>query len=126
MKNIAIIAVVLVLLVASTSLAAVTNPPLVWVPPTENCDMSPVTVTGYIIKWGDVSGGPYPNEVVISDPLATSTTVDVGNVADQTLYFTVVTVNNHGNRSDDPSGCSVEQEVSRYFPLVIPKAPLIQ
>lgn len=94
-----------------------------WTPPTENCDLSGVSIAGYYVKWGSVAGGPYTDEVLINDPSATSYSIPVGAVSDTTLYFVPVTLNTFGVRSDDSSGCGVHSEVAVYFPLVTPLHP---
>ncbi len=116
-----LILTLILLLIAVPLMAASTT--ISWTPPTQNCDTSPVSVAGYYVKWGGVSGGPHPNEVFVNDPLATSYSVDVGSVSDTTLYFSTVTINTYGNRSDGPGSCAIAPEVAVYFPLITPNHP---
>ncbi|UCG39080.1 MAG: hypothetical protein JSV00_02250 [bacterium] len=95
-----------------------------WSPPSTSCDGSALSdLFGYAILWGTNSGGPYLNQHNVDDPGATSVTINVGSVENQTLYFVAVSVDSSGNRSDDVGGCGTSNEVAQYFGPVPPSPP---
>ena len=97
---------------------------LSWNPPVFSCDGSTLgDLAGYVVLWGTNSGGPYPNQHNVDDPLATSARVNVGSVENITLYFTSVSVDSSGNRSDDNGGCGPSNEVAISFGAVPPSPP---
>ena len=92
-----------------------------WIPPTTNCDLSSITdFAGYVILWGYDFGGPYPYEQHIDDAFATSAVVDFGQVSGATIYAVIVSINIHGNRSDDIGGCGYSNEKTFPFPAIPP------
>ena len=97
---------------------------LTWDAPTSKCDLTPLTdLAGYVVMWGQNSGGPYTNWHDVDDALATSEMVDLGDVSNMTLYFAVASVSTSGDRSDDPGGCGVSNEVTVTFPKILPLPP---
>ena len=73
--------------------------------------------------WGFTSGGPYPNQHDVDDPLATSAIVDVGSLENTTVYLVAVSVDTSGNRSDDSGGCGYSNEVVIPFLRTFPAPP---
>lgn len=118
-----ILVLFLILFLAFPAWGASVN--LNWSTPTVNCDGTAMTdLAGYVIQWGETSGGPYPNLHNVDDPAATSATVNVGTLENTTLYFTVVSIDTSGNRSDDPTyGCGTSPEASVPFNPLCPSPP---
>ena len=70
---------------------------LIWVPPTENSDGSPLTdLAGFKVYWG-TSQGSYPNNILLSQSGLASHRVE--NLASDTYYFAVTAFNNAGVES---------------------------
>jgi hypothetical protein len=70
---------------------------LIWVPPTENSDGSPLTdLAGYKVYWG-TSQGPYPNSIALS--LSGLASYRVENLASDTYYFVITAFNSVGVES---------------------------
>ena len=116
------IALILVLLFPCFALGASVT--LSWNPPVFSCDGSTLgDLAGYVVLWGTNSGGPYVNQHNVDDAFATSANVNVGSVENVTLFFTSVSVDSSGNRSDDSGGCGPSNEVAVSFGAVPPAPP---
>jgi hypothetical protein len=118
-----IITLILILVFPCFALGASVT--LNWTPPTFSCDGSTLDdLAGYIVLWGTNSRGPYTNLHNVDDPAATSATVNIGPVENVTMYFTSVSVDSSGNRSDDVGGCGPSNEVAISFGPVPPSPPV--
>ena len=116
------VALIVVLLFPCFAMGATVN--LSWNPPVFSCDGSTLNdLAGYVVLWGTTPGGPYLNQHNVDDALATSASVNVGSVENITLYFTSVSVDSSGNRSDDNGGCGPSNEVAISFGAVPPSPP---
>jgi len=72
---------------------------LSWTAPTQNTDGSPLTdLAGFNIKYGTTPGGPYPNEVSISNP--SITTFVVSPLTSGNWFFVATAFNALGVESD--------------------------
>ena len=97
---------------------------LSWISPEFNCDGSDLDdLSGYVVMWGDTSGGPYTGQHSVDDPNATSAVVDITGIENTTIYFVAVSVDTSGNRSDDVGGCGYSNEYSHPFPRTYPEPP---
>jgi hypothetical protein len=90
---------------------------LSWVSPTENTDDTPYTDPGgYKIYYGTSQGGPYPDQVIISDP--NILTIDIDGLTEATYYFVATAYNVAGEESD------FSNETSKVVENVtVPKPP---
>jgi len=115
---------VLILILLFPCFAMGASVTLHWNAPVFSCDGSSLDdLAGYVILWGTRPGGPYPNQHHVDDPNATSTSVNLGSIESQTLYFVSVSVDSSGNRSDDLGGCGTSNETSVSFSAVAPSPP---
>jgi len=77
---------------------------LMWTPPTQNTDGSPLTnLAGYKIYWGTTQGA-YPNSATLNNPGLTSYVV--GNLVPGTYYFAATAFNASGQESPLSNGAS--------------------
>ena len=98
-----------------------------WVPPTENVDGTPLTdLAGYRVYWGEDAGGPYPNQMDISDGSLTSSpvTFTLDHAGQVTWYFVMTAIDTDGNES------AYSNEVAKTITVTItdnrPPAPPTQ
>jgi hypothetical protein len=116
--------ITLVLILMAPCFASGASVTFSWNVPTTSCDGSTLDdLSGYAIMWGTSPGGPYVNQHNVSNPQATSTTVNVGPAENVTLYFIAVSVDTSGNRSDDSGGCGTSNEVAVSFSSLAPSPP---
>lgn len=72
---------------------------LSWTAPTQNTDGTPATdLAGFKFYYGNTSGGPYPNEVDLQDPAATTYVID--NLVAGDYFFVATAYNTAGVESD--------------------------
>ena len=115
---------VLILILLFPCFAMGASVTLHWSAPVFSCDGSSLDdLAGYVILWGTSPGGPYPNQHHVDNPNATSTSVNLGAIESQTLYFVSVSVDSSGNRSDDLGGCGTSNETAVAFSAVAPSPP---
>jgi len=70
---------------------------LLWLPPMQNTDGSPLTdLAGYKVYWG-TSQGPYPNSITLSQSGLASYRVE--NLSPNTYYFVITAFNSSGVES---------------------------
>ncbi len=95
-----------------------------WQAPTTNCDGSPLTdLGGYVVFWG-FSSGAYTDSLDVGNVNTVTIPFVDSDVEGQTVYIAVASYDLAGNRSDDPSGCGLSNEVSRPFAVTFPSPPV--
>ena len=94
-----------------------------WQTPTTNCDLTQLDdLAGYVIKWWFTD----TPSVVVEQPVGlvnTAAITLIGDVEGKTVMFAITSIDNNGNRSDDPNGCGHSNEVTVPFVVTFPSPP---